>query len=431
MFAKRRKEFIEKIGNGVAIIRNPDELIRNNDAHYKYRTDSDFYYLTGFAEPNSVAVFAPNHPEHKFILFVRPRDPERETWDGKRAGLEGAVKEFGADISYDIKDLDEKLPEYIKNIDNLYYTIGMHPDFDQKIIGMINTLRRKGRAGEFAPSTIIESGKIISEMRLFKSSEEMDIMRKANYISQEAHIQAMKSVRAGMFEYEIEGLIDNVFRKNGCYSAAYNSIVGTGINATILHYTENNKELKDGDLLLIDAGAEYGYYAGDITRTFPVNGKFTQAQKEVYEVVLDAQKQATEMVKPGIRFIDIHNKAVEVLTKGMIKLGLLTGELETLIKEEKYKQFYMHKTGHWLGMDVHDVGKYFEKDLSSRTIEEGMVMTIEPGLYIQENTKDVPEQYIGIGIRIEDDILVTKNGYENLSERVPKEVDEIEKLMAR
>lgn len=431
MFTKRRKEFIEKIDNGVAIIRNPDELIRNNDAHYKYRTDSDFYYLTGFSEPNSVAVFAPNHPEHKFILFVRPRDPERETWDGKRAGLEGAVKEFGADISYDIKDLDEKLPEYIKNIDNLYYTIGLNPDFDQKIIGMINNLRRKGRAGEFAPSSIIDSGKITSEMRLFKSPEEMNIMRKANYISQEAHIQAMKSVRAGMFEYEVEGLIDNVFRKNGCYSAAYNSIVGTGVNATILHYTENNKELKDGDLLLIDAGAEYGYYAGDITRTFPVNGKFTQAQREVYEVVLDAQKQSTEMVKPGIRFIDIHNKAVEVLTKGMIKLGLLKGDLETLIKEEKYKQFYMHKTGHWLGMDVHDVGRYFEKDLSSRTIEEGMVMTIEPGLYIQENTKDVPEQYIGIGIRIEDDILVTKNGYENLSERVPKEIDEIEKLMAR
>jgi len=431
MFAKRRKEFIEKMGEGVAIIRNPDELIRNNDAHYKYRTDSDFYYLTGFSEPNSVAVFTPNHPEHKFILFVRPRDPERETWDGKRAGLEGAVNDFGADISYDIKDIDEKLPKYIKNTDNLFYTIGLNPDFDQKIIEMLNNLRRKGRAGEFAPSTIIETGKISSEMRLFKSPEEMNIMRKANYISQEAHIQAMKTVKPGMYEYEVEGLIDNVFRKNGCYSAAYNSIVGTGVNATILHYTENNKELKDGDLLLIDAGAEYGYYAGDITRTFPVNGKFTQAQKDVYEIVLDAQKQSTEMVKPGIKFIDVHNKSVEVLTKGMIKIGLLKGDLETLIKEEKYKQFYMHKTGHWLGMDVHDVGRYFEKDLSSRTLEEGMVMTIEPGLYIQENTKDVPEQYIGIGIRIEDDILVTKTGYENLSERVPKEVDEIEKLMAK
>lgn len=431
MFEKRRKEFLEKMGEGVAILRNPDELIRNNDAHYKYRTDSDFYYLTGFAEPNSVAVFAPNHPEHKFILFVRPRDPERETWDGKRAGLEGAVSDFGADIAYSINELDEKLPLYVKNTEQLFYTIGQFPEFDEKIISMLSSLRRKGRAGEYAPSAIIETGKVLHEMRLFKTADEMEVMKKANYISQEAHIQAMKNVKPGMYEYEIEGLIDNVFRKNGSYAAAYNSIVGTGVNATILHYVDNNKQLQDGDLLLIDAGAEYGYYAGDITRTFPVNGKFTQAQKDVYEVVLEAQKQATEIVKPGIRFIDVHNKAVEVLTEGMVKIGLLQGDVETLIKEEKYKQFYMHKTGHWLGMDVHDVGRYFEKDSESRTLEAGMVMTIEPGLYIQENTVGVPEQYIGIGIRIEDDILVTETGFENLSERVPKEVSEIESLMAQ
>lgn len=430
MFEKRRQEFLQKLGNGVAILRNPDEIIRNNDAHYKYRTDSDFYYLTGFSEPNSVAVFAPNHPEHKFIMFVRPRDPERETWDGKRAGLEGAVNEYGADIAFDIKDLDTKLVDYVKTTDTLYYTIGAYPDFDIKMIDMLTTLRRKGRAGEYAPSTITETGKLIHEMRLFKTEEEVELMRKANTITQEAHRQAMKTVKPGMYEYEIEGLIDNVFRRSGCYSAAYNSIVGTGVNATILHYTENNKELKDGDLLLIDAGAEHEFYAGDITRTFPVNGKFTQAQRDVYEVVLDAKRQATEMVKPGIRFIDIHNKAVEVLTEGMVKIGLLKGDVETLIKDEKYKQFYMHKTGHWLGMDVHDVGRYFEKDHSSRTLEEGMVMTIEPGLYIQEGTKDVPEQYIGIGIRIEDDILVTKNGYENLSAGLPDGVEEIEQLMA-
>lgn len=430
MFKKRREDFLKKMEGGVAIFRNPDEVIRNNDAHYKYRTDSDFYYITGFSEPNSVAVFAPDHPEHKFILFVRPRDPERETWDGKRAGLEGAVSEYGADIAYSIDELEEKLPQYIKNTEQLYYTIGQYPEFDQIITNMLVTLRRKGRAGDFPPSTIIETGKVLHEMRLLKSPDEMETMRKANFISQEAHIKAMKTVKPGMYEYEIEGLIDNEFRKNGAYSAAYNSIVGTGINATILHYVENNKELKDGDLLLIDAGAEYGFYAGDITRTFPVNGKFTKAQRDVYQVVLDANKQATEMVKPGVRFLDIHNKAVEVLTKGMIEIGLLQGDWETLIKEEKYKQFYMHKTGHWLGMDVHDVGRYFDKNNESRVVEAGMVMTIEPGLYIGENTVNIPSEYIGIGIRIEDDILVTQNGYENLSARVPKEIAEIESLMA-
>ncbi|RYX98776.1 M24 family metallopeptidase [bacterium] len=297
-------------------------------------------------------------------------------------------------------------------------------------MNMIVTLRRRGRAGEFAPSTLIETGKILHEMRLIKSAEEMDVMRKANFITQEAHIKAMQLTKPGMYEYEVEGIIDNEFRRNGSYAAAYNSIVGTGVNATILHYVDNNQQLKDGDLLLIDAGAEYGFYAGDITRTFPVNGKFTKAQKDVYEVVLEANKQATEMVKPGVKFLDIHNKAVEVLTEGMVKIGLLKGDVETLIKEEKYKQFYMHKTGHWLGMDVHDVGRYFDKDSQSRTIEAGMVMTIEPGLYIQENSVDIPSEYIGIGIRIEDDILVTETGYENLSKRVPKEIDEIESLMA-
>ncbi len=430
MFKKRREEFLKKMESGIAIFRNPDEVIRNNDAHYKYRTDSDFYYITGFSEPNSIAVFLPNHPEHKFVMFVRPRDPERETWDGKRAGLEGAINDFGADASFDIKEFEEKLPQLLKNQEKLFYTIGQYPEFDTTVITTLVSLRKKGRVGEFPPSIIVETGRILHEMRLRKSPEEMDIMRQANLISQEAHIKAMKSVKAGMYEYEVEGIIDNEFRKHGAYSSAYNSIVGTGVNATILHYVENNKQLKDGDLLLIDAGAEYGFYAGDITRTFPVNGKFSKAQKDVYQVVLDANKQATEMVKPGVRFLDIHNKAVEVLTKGMIEIGLLQGDLETLIKDEKYKQFYMHKTGHWLGMDVHDVGRYFDENNDSRVVEAGMVMTIEPGLYIQENTVGVSPEYIGIGIRIEDDILVTESGYENLSARVPKEIDEIESLMA-
>ncbi|MBC7474695.1 MAG: Xaa-Pro aminopeptidase [Candidatus Sericytochromatia bacterium] len=431
MFDQRRKKFVEQMGGGVAVFRSAPEYIRNNDAHYKYRQDSDFYYLTGFAEPNCVAVFAPEHPEHQYILFVRPRDPERETWDGKRAGVEGAVSQYGADIAYSIDEIDTILPKYIKNTDQLYYAIGNNPEFDPKIIDLIVSLRRKGRLGEFAPSTITDTGKIVHEMRLIKSSEEIELMKKANYVSFQAHIEAMKATKPGMYEFEVESVIDNQFKKHGANAPAYNSIVGTGANATILHYVENNAQLKDGDLLLIDAGAECDFYAGDITRTFPVNGKFTKAQKDVYEVVLESQLEAIKMVKPGTRFVDVHNRAVEVLTEGMVKIGLLKGNVQDLIKDETYKKFYMHKTGHWLGMDVHDVGKYFTNNSESRPLEAGMVLTVEPGLYINENTEGVPSEYLGIGIRIEDDILVTETGSYNLSAAVPKQVAEIESLMAR
>lgn len=431
MFKQRQQKFMEQMNGGVAVFRSSPEYIRNNDAHYKYRQDSDFYYLTGFAEPNCVAVFAPNHPEHKYILFVRPRDPERETWDGKRAGVEGAVREYGADIAYSIDELDAKLPQYIKNVDELFYAIGTNPEFDLKIIDMISTLKRKGRVGEYPPSSITDPGKIVHEMRLFKSSEEIEIMKKANLASQKAHIEAMKRTKPGMYEFEVEAILDNEFKKHGSYAPAYGSIVGTGANATILHYVENNAQSKDGDLMLIDAGAEYDFYAADITRTFPVNGKFTKAQKDVYEVVLEAQLEAIKMVKPGVKFVDVHNRAVEVLTEGMVKLGLLQGDVKQLIAEEKYKKFYMHKTGHWLGMDVHDVGKYFTKDNDSRLLEPGMVLTVEPGLYIQENLTDVAKEYLGIGIRIEDDVLVTSSGNEVLSDNVPKTVSDIEALMQK
>lgn len=430
MFLERRTKFLEKMNGGIAILRNPSEVTRSHDTSYRYRSNTDFYYLTGFNEPNSVAVFLPDHPEHKYILFVRPKDPERETWDGRRAGLEGAVKDFGADIAFSIDEIETKLPEYAKNLDKLYYTLGVYDDFDQKIINMLATLRRKSRAGDTAPSTIIETNAIVHEMRLFKNEKELEFVRKANKISQEAHIEAMKAVKPGMNEYEVEALMDYIFKKNGCVAPAYNFIVGTGINGTILHYNENNCELKDGDLLLIDAGAEYEFYAGDITRTFPVNGKFSKAQKEVYEVVLEAQLEALKMAQPGNRFLDIHNRAVEVLTAGMVKLGLLEGDVKQLIAEKKYEKFYMHKTGHWLGMDVHDAGKYYI-DGQSRILEEGMILTVEPGLYIQEGIEGVKPEYIGIGIRIEDDILITKDGHENLSEGAPKTVEEIEALMAR
>ncbi|MEK7431913.1 MAG: aminopeptidase P N-terminal domain-containing protein [Cyanobacteriota bacterium] len=430
MFQKRRDEFLSKMKDGIAIFRNSDESVRSNDTHYKYRPDTDFYYLTGLTEPNSVAVFLPQHPEHKFVLFVRPRDPERETWDGRRAGVEGAVKDFGADISFSIDELDEKLPEMMKNMDNLYYTLGTYEDFDSKIIKMVSNLRKRVRKGDSAPTSIIETSSITHSMRLVKKEEEIELMKKANFISQEGHIELMKTVKAGMYEYELEALVENIFRKNGANGVAYNSIVGTGINATILHYTENNTELKDGELLLVDAGAEYKYYCGDITRTIPVNGKFSKAQKEVYEVVLEAELEALKIAKPGVKFHDIHARAVEVITDGLVKLGFLKGSVEKLIEDEKYKTFYMHNTSHWLGMDVHDAGKYFVNGESIK-LESGMILTIEPGLYIQEGVEGVPSEYIGIGIRIEDDVLITENGHEVLSQRVPKTVEDIEKMMSK
>lgn len=430
MFKKRREIFLNKMSGGVAVFVNPDESVRSNDTNYKYRPNTDFYYLTGFTEPNSVAVFLPNHPEHKFILFVRPRDPEKETWDGRRAGVEGAVKNFGADISFSIDELESKLPEYLKNMENLYYTIGAYPEFDQKIINMIVNLRKKVRKGDYAPTSIIETGLITHQMRAIKSPEEIELMKKANEISQEAHIEVMKQVKVGMYEYEVEAIIENIFRKNGASAPSYNSIVGTGVNATILHYVENDAQLKDGDLLLIDAGAEYKYYCGDITRAIPVNGKFSKEQKELYEIVLEAELEAIKVAKVGNSFHSVHEKAVQVLTEGLVKLGFLQGAIDELIKDEKYRTFYMHNTSHWLGMDVHDVGKYYVNGESIK-LKAGMLLTVEPGLYIQEGMQGVPEEYIGIGIRIEDDILITETGNEVLSQRVPKTVEDIEKMMCR
>lgn len=431
MFAERRKKFLDSISKkSVAVFINPPEVTRSYDTSYKYRPDSDFYYLTGFSEPDSVAIFMPDHPEHKYVLFVRPRDPERETWDGRRAGVEGAVKDFGADISFSINDLDSKLPDLLKNKEALYYTFGIYPEFDQLIINTLSDLRRKVRSGDFAPETIIDSGSVVHEMRLFKSQEEIEIMRQSNVIAKEAHTVAMKMAKEGVYEYEVESVIENIFRKNGASAPAYNSIVGTGINATILHYTENNTALKDGDLLLIDAGAEYQMYASDITRTFPVSGKFTKEQKEVYEIVLQANLEAIKEAKPGNKFIDIHNKALRVLTEGMVKLGFLKGDIDTLIQERQYEKFYMHRTGHWLGIDVHDRGKYHING-ESRILEPGMVLTVEPGFYIQEGIEGIDPKYIGIGIRIEDDILITEDGNENLSSGLAKTVEEIEALMSK
>ena len=424
-------EFMKRMEpDSVAIIASAREATRSNDTQYRYRQDSDFLYLTGFDEPEAIAIIAPAHPSQKFTLFVRPRDPEREIWDGRRSGVEGAKREYGADAAFPISEFEEKLSDLLNGATNLYYRIGNgNPDLDETIIKQIRTLRAAGRRGKSAPEAVIDTARIIHEMRLFKTEEEIELMQRAADIAAEGHIEAMKKVRPGMQEYEIEALVEYVFRKQGASGPAYNSIVGGGANATVLHYINNDAALRDGDLLLIDAGAEYRGYASDITRTFPVNGRFTEAQRDIYDLVLQTQIACVERVRPGQSVDELKDYSIELLTEGMVRLGLLKGEPKELIKEEKYKQFYMHGLGHFLGLDVHDVGRYHIKD-EARRLEPGMVMTVEPGLYIAPETKDIPEKYLGLGVRIEDDVLVTEDGNRVLSSKAPKQVEEIEELMA-
>ncbi len=423
-------EFMKRLGQeSVAIIPSAREATRSNDTNYRYRQDSDFFYLTGFDEPESIAVIAPSN-EHKYTLFVRPRDPEREIWDGRRAGVEGARNEHGADAAFPIAEFEEKLGDLLDGVTNLYYRIGSNPELDDMIIAQIRRMRTMTRKGVKVPEAIIDTGAILHEMRLIKSEDEIAIMQRAADIAAEAHREAMQRVRPGMKEYEVEALIEYMFRKNGAAAPAYSSIVGSGPNATVLHYINNDATLRDGELLLVDAGAEYRGYASDITRTFPINGRFTAAQRDIYNLVLEAQTACVGMTRPGVRMDELKTRSIEILTEGMVRLGLLRGEPEKLIEEEKYKQFYMHGLGHFLGIDVHDVGRYYI-DGESRRLEPGMVTTIEPGIYIAPETKDIPEKYLGIGVRIEDDVLVTEDGHRVLSSKAPKQVEEIEELMAR
>ena len=424
-------EFMKRMEpDSVAIISSAREATRSNDTQYRYRQDSDFLYLTGFDEPEAIAVITPSRAEQKFTLFVRPRDPEREIWDGRRSGVEGARAQYGADAAFPISEFEEKLPEMLNGATNLYYRIGNgNVELDETIVKRIRGLRAMIRRGMSAPEAIIDTAAITHEMRLFKTEEEIELMQRAADIAAEGHIEAMKKARPGMMEYEIEALVEYIFRKQGASGPAYNSIVGSGANATVLHYINNDAKLSDGDLLLIDAGAEYQGYASDITRTFPVNGRFTAAQRDIYDLVLETQMACVERVRPGESVDELKNYSIELLTEGMVRLGLLKGEPKELIKEEKYKQFYMHGLGHFLGLDVHDVGRYHIKD-EARRLAPGMVMTVEPGLYIAPDTKDIPEKYLGIGVRIEDDVLVTEDGNRVLSSKAPKQAQEIEALMA-
>jgi Xaa-Pro aminopeptidase len=430
MIRPQLEEFIRRLDpNSVAIIPSAREATRSNDTHYRFRQDSDFLYLTGFEEPEAIAVLKPNG-ETRYTLFVRPRDPEREIWDGRRAGVEGAKGEFGADESFPIAEFDEKLNGLLDGAEKLYYRLGVNRDLDDTVIRELVRMRAYNRKPIHPPQTIIDPATIVHEMRVLKSPEELEIMQRSADIAAEAHVEAMKFVRAGMKEYEVEALIERIFRERGAAGPSYTSIVGAGANATVLHYINNDGEMRDGDLVLIDAGAEYRGYASDITRTFPVNGRYTEPQREIYDLVLKAQKQCVEMVRPGVTHEQLKQHSIRVLTEGMVELGLLKGEPEELIKEKKHEQFYMHGLGHMLGIDVHDVGRYWYGQ-DSRALEPGVVMTVEPGLYIAPDTKDIPEKYLGIGVRIEDDVLCTANGPRVLTTGVPKEAEEIEALMAR
>lgn len=431
-FQERRDRLAEQIGsNSIAIIETSPVAMRNRDADYKYRADSSFYYLTGFAEPEAVAVIETfgSGEEYSYSLFCRERDREMEIWHGYRAGVDGAVDDFDADEAYAIELLDEEILEKLLAKEKLFYRIGHRAEFDARVAKWVvdaNGESRKGTAA--APAQLIQLDRILDEMRLHKDAEEIALMQIAANISAEAHTQAMKAVKPSMMEYALEAELNYIFGKNGCVPS-YNSIVGGGENACILHYVENNKELKDGDLVLIDAACEYEFYASDITRTFPVNGKFSPEQKALYQVVLDAQIAAIDAVRIGNSYKEPHHVAVRILVQGLLDLGIMQGELEDIIAKESFRQFYMHGTGHWLGMDVHDVGAY-KQNGEWRTYEEGMVVTVEPGLYIAPDDETVDVKWRGIGIRIEDDIVATKQGPLVLTKNVVKTIEDIEALMA-
>ncbi len=429
VYADRRARFMEEIGtDGVAIFTAAPERSRSADTHYPYRPSSDVLYLSGFEEPETVLVFAPGHDDGSFIMFVRPRDPEREVWDGVRAGCDNAKAMFGADEAHPIDMLDETLPRYLEGRHTLHYTLGNDDRFDQKIAGWMNKLRYRRGSPPAAPRLMADAREILHEMRVRKSAPELEMMRIAARISSEAHVIAMRTARPGLHEYEIQAAMEHHFRRNGADFPAYTSIVGTGENATVLHYVTNRDKLNGDDVLLIDAGCEYDFYAADITRSFPVSGQFTSAARDAYQAVLTAQKAAIQDVAVGVRYNELQERTVRRLTQALIDLGALKGGLDESIETEAYKAFYPHRVGHWLGMDVHDVGSYYDAAGEWRELEPGMVVTVEPGLYFPIDA-DVPEGLRGLGIRIEDDIVVTAEGRENLTASCPKEIADIEEII--
>ena len=428
-YAQRRRQLMEAAGDdAILVLPAAPERVRSNDTHYPYRQDSDFWYLCGFPEPEAVLVLIPGRRHGETILFCRERDPEREAWDGPREGQEGAVARYGMDDAYPIEDLDDILPGLLEGRSRVYYHFGRDADFDLKLIGWVNRVRSQVRHGAQPPHEFLELGHLLHEQRLFKSPAEIALMQHAADISVRAHRAAMRMARAGIAEYELQAELEREFRRHDA-CPAYNSIVGAGANACVLHYRANNGGSGDGDLVLVDAGAEYRGYASDITRTFPVSGRFSREQRALHDLVLAAQAAALEQAQPGIAYEEGHLAAVEVLTEGLLRLGLLKGDLEENLIEGHYKRFYRHKTGHWLGLDVHDVGDY-KLAGESRLLEAGMVFTIEPGLYVSPDDTSVAPRWRGIGIRIEDDVLITAEGHRVLTGALERSADQIEAFMA-
>jgi Xaa-Pro aminopeptidase len=425
-FARRRAAFFDAMAaespSSVAVLPAAPVFVRNNDVDHEYRQDSDFFYLTGFDEPESTLVL--DAPQRKATLFVRPRDRDREVWDGPRAGVEGARERFGADEAMLSGELDDKLPTLLQNHRRVYARLGVSRRFDDRLLAALDRVRARQRTGATTPTEIVDPGAILHEMRLCKAPVEIDTMRSAARITREAHQLAMGRAKPGMREYEVEALLLDTFRRHGSERPAYGSIVGSGPNACVLHYRRNDRVIDRGDLLLIDAGCEYGYYASDVTRTFPVGSDFSREQQAIYELVLHAQVEGIAAAKPGVTLDEIHKLCVAIITSGLVSLGLLQGEIEKLIESEGYKRFFMHRTSHWLGMDVHDVGAYFEAG-APRRLSPGMVLTVEPGIYIAPDDTTVPAEWRGIGVRIEDDVVVTESGREVLTDGIPKSVAEI------
>lgn len=429
-FAERRSRLMELMGeNCIAILPSAEVAIRNGGTEYAYRQDSDLLYLTGFLEPHSVLVLIPGREQGEMVMFCQDRDPAMELWTGYRAGPEGACSRYGADDAFPIGDIDDILPGLLEGRQKVFYAMGCNQTFDQQLMEWVNQIRSKARSGAHPPHEFVSIDHVLHELRLFKSKAEQKMMRKVGQISAHGHVRAMEVCKPGMMEFELEAELLHEFVRNGARAPAYSSIVGGGANGCILHYIENNAELLDGDLVLIDAGGELEGYAADITRTFPVNGKFSDEQKALYEIVLDAQQAAFDVIRPGNHWNQPHEATVRVITAGLLELGLLNGELEELIEKEGYRDFYMHKAGHWLGMDVHDVGDY-KIGGEWRVLEPGMVMTVEPGIYVSPSNTNVDEKWRGIGIRIEDDVIVTRGDCDVMTGAVPKTIEQIEQLMA-
>ncbi|MFA7891641.1 Xaa-Pro aminopeptidase [Pseudomonas putida] len=428
-YARRRKALMaQMVPNSIAILPAAAVAIRNRDVEHVYRQDSDFQYLSGFPEPEAVIALIPGREHGEYVMFCRERNPERELWDGLRAGQEGAVRDFGADDAFPIADIDEILPGLIEGRERVYSAMGSNPEFDRRLMDWINVIRSKARLGAQPPNEFVALDHLLHDMRLYKSAAEVKVMRTAAEISAKAHVRAMQACRPGLHEYSLEAELDYAFRQGGAKMPAYGSIVAAGRNGCILHYQQNDAPLKEGDLVLIDAGCEIDCYASDITRTFPVSGRFSPEQKAIYELVLSAEAAAFAEIAPGKHWNHAHEATVRVITEGLVGLGLLKGDVQGLIESEAYRAFYMHRAGHWLGMDVHDVGDY-KVGGEWRVLEPGMALTVEPGIYIAADNESVAKKWRGIGIRIEDDVVVTRQGCEILTSGVPRTVAEIEALM--